>query len=50
MSHPAPPGGSRTIDLYPGDLDSAAGKFATGQTHLDTIATTLKGYTWRIIP
>ncbi|MCA1222544.1 WXG100-like domain-containing protein [Streptomyces sp. 8L] len=41
MSHPAPPGSSRTIDLYPGDLNSAAGKFATGQTRLDTIATTL---------
>ncbi|MCF3964382.1 WXG100-like domain-containing protein [Streptomyces fuscigenes] len=36
-----PPGGGQDIDLYPGDLDSVAGKFAAGQTRLDTIASTL---------
>ncbi|MBP0458112.1 WXG100-like domain-containing protein [Streptomyces montanisoli] len=42
MSRPAVGGGSpESIDLYPDDLDSVAGKFATGQSRLDTIATTL---------
>ncbi|MBP0456363.1 WXG100-like domain-containing protein [Streptomyces montanisoli] len=41
MSHPLSPDGGQSIDLFPGDLDSVAVKFATGQTQLDTIATTL---------
>ncbi|WP_051839803.1 hypothetical protein [Streptomyces sp. NRRL F-5126] len=44
MSRPEPRGDSLgSIDLYPDDLDSVAKKFATGQTRLDTIATTLNG-------
>ncbi|MBP0460229.1 WXG100-like domain-containing protein [Streptomyces montanisoli] len=41
MTHPGSGGGDQPIDLYPDDLNSVAGKFATGQTHLDTAATTL---------
>ncbi|MBP0457568.1 WXG100-like domain-containing protein [Streptomyces montanisoli] len=41
MTHPGSGGGDQPIDLYPDDLNSVAGKFATGQTNLDTAATTL---------
>jgi hypothetical protein len=37
VSHPAAHGG-KPIDIYPDDLNSVAGKFATGQSNLDKIA------------
>ncbi|MCA1223642.1 WXG100-like domain-containing protein [Streptomyces sp. 8L] len=41
MTHPGNGDDGQSIDLYPDDLNSVAGKFATGQTNLDTAATSL---------
>lgn len=41
MTRPGSGGGDQPIDLYPDDLNSVAGRFATGRTDLDTAATTL---------
>jgi hypothetical protein len=41
MSQSAAAGGAAQIDLFPDDLDSVAKKFASGQSRLDTFASTL---------